>query len=149
MAKVPPLRMPIDEVRDELDRIRHPLRVAIRRSKNPFNVGGVIRTAHSFLVKEIILIGTERYYRKGSMGMQRFENVTKIESEEAFVAMAKEKGWYLSALEKDFDDPVGLWSAELPDDCVLVGIPLFTQAASLTPGGLFATNGLDVVIGTP
>jgi len=120
MAKVPPLRMPIEEVRDELDRIRHPLRVAVRRSKNPFNVGGVIRTAHSFLVKEIVLIGTERYYRKGSMGMQRFERVTKVDSEEAFVAMAKAEGWYLSALEKDFDDPVGLWSAELPDDCVLV-----------------------------
>jgi len=120
MAKVPPLRMPIEEVKGELDRIRHPLRVAIRRSKNPFNVGGVIRTAHSFLVKEIILIGTERYYRKGSMGMQRFENVTKIDSEEAFVARAKEAGWYLSALEKDADDPVGLWSASLPDECVLV-----------------------------
>ena len=75
MAKVPPLGMPLEEIREELDRIRHPFSVAIRRSKNPFNVGGVIRTAHSFLVKEIFLIGSEKFYRKGSMGMQRYENI--------------------------------------------------------------------------
>ncbi len=120
MAKVPPLEMPIDEVKAELDRIRHPFRVAVRRSKNPFNVGGVIRTAHSFLAKEIVLIGTERYYRKGSMGMHRFEHVVNVESEEAFVAMAKARGWFLSVLEKDHERPVGLWDAKLPEDCVLV-----------------------------
>ncbi|HBQ15654.1 MAG TPA: TrmH family RNA methyltransferase, partial [Myxococcales bacterium] len=43
MAKVPPLRMPLEEVKAELERIRHPVRVAIRRSKNPFNVGAIIR----------------------------------------------------------------------------------------------------------
>jgi len=120
VAKVPPLRMPLEEVREELDRIRHPFRVAIRRSKNPFNVGGVIRTAHSFLAKEIYLIGDERYYRKGSMGMQRYENIVKIPSEEEFVALAKERGWYLSALEKDHERPVGLWDAKIPEECVIV-----------------------------
>lgn len=120
MAKVPPIGLPLEDVRAELDRIRHPFRVAIRRSKNPFNVGGVIRTAHSFLAKEIVLIGQERFYRKGSMGMQRYENLVKVDSEEAFVAMAKDKGWYLSALEKDHERPVGLWDAELPEECVLV-----------------------------
>ncbi|MGF1469992.1 MAG: TrmH family RNA methyltransferase [Sandaracinaceae bacterium] len=120
MAKVAPLRMPIDEVRAELDRIRHPFRVAIRRSKNPFNVGAVIRTAHSFLAKEILLIGTDDWYRRGSMGMQRFERLVQIDSEEAFVARARSEGWFVSALEKDHDRPVGLWDARLPEDCVLV-----------------------------
>ncbi|MBX3270365.1 MAG: TrmH family RNA methyltransferase [Sandaracinaceae bacterium] len=120
MAKVPPLDLPLDEVRAELDKIRHPFRVAIRRSKNPFNVGGVIRTAHSFLAREIVLIGTERFYRKGMMGMHRYEHVAYVESEEAFVAMARERGWFLSVLEKDHERPVGLWDAKLPDECVLV-----------------------------
>ena len=56
MAKVPPFGMPLDEIREELQRIRHPFRIAIRRSKNPFNVGAIIRTAHSFLVQEINLV---------------------------------------------------------------------------------------------
>ncbi|AKF08090.1 TrmH family RNA methyltransferase [Sandaracinus amylolyticus] len=119
MAYVPPLGMPIDEVRRELDRIRHPVRIAIRRSKNPFNVGAIIRTAHSFLVREIVLIGIEPWYERAAMGMQRYENVVEVESEAAFVAMAKERGWFLCSLEKD-DASVGLWDAKMPEHCVIV-----------------------------
>lgn len=112
--------MGLDEVRAELERIRHPFRIAIRRSKNPFNVGAVIRTAHSFLAKEILLIGDEEWYRRAAMGMQRYENLVEIADEEAFIAVAKEKGWFVCALEKDHHDLVGLWSAKLPEDCVIV-----------------------------
>jgi tRNA G18 (ribose-2'-O)-methylase SpoU len=112
--------MPLSEIRGELDRIRHPFRIAIRRSKNPFNVGAIIRTAHSFLVKEILLVGDEDWYRRAAMGMQRYENLVEIPSEEEFVALAEERGWHVSALEKDHDDLVGLWDARLPEDTVIV-----------------------------
>jgi tRNA G18 (ribose-2'-O)-methylase SpoU len=112
--------MPLSEIKEELERIRHPFRIAIRRSKNPFNVGAIIRTAHSFLAKEILLIGEEDWYRRASMGMQRYENLVEIPSEAAFVAMARERGWYVSALEKDHDRVVTLWDAQLPEDGVIV-----------------------------
>lgn len=120
MAKVAPFGMPLDEIRDELDRIRHPFRIAIRRSKNAFNVGAIIRTAHSFLAKEILLVGDEDWYRRAAMGMQRYENVVEIASEAELVARAKREGWWLSVLEKDHDRTVGLWNARLPDECVIV-----------------------------
>jgi tRNA G18 (ribose-2'-O)-methylase SpoU len=120
VAKVPPFGMSLAAVKGELARIRHPLRVAVRRSKNPFNVGAIIRTAHSFLVEEILLIGDEDWYRRAAMGMQRYENVVEIESEAAFVARARERGWWLSALEKDHDAPVGLWDAALPEEATIV-----------------------------
>jgi tRNA G18 (ribose-2'-O)-methylase SpoU len=119
VAYVPPLGMPLDEVKRELDRIRHPVRIAIRRAKNPFNVGAIIRTAHSFLVREIVLIGIEPWYERAAMGMHRYEHVVEIESEAAFVAMARERGWFVVALEKDAAR-VGLWDAQMPEDCVLV-----------------------------
>lgn len=119
MAYVPPLGMPLEEVRRELDRIRHPVRIAVRRAKNPFNVGAIIRTAHSFLVREIVLIGVEPFYERAAMGMHRFENVVSIASEAEFVATARERGWFLSVLEKD-DAQVGLWDARMPEDCVIV-----------------------------
>jgi len=119
MAYVPPLGMPLEEVRRELDRIRHPVRIAIRRSKNPFNIGAIIRTAHSFLVREIVLIGVEPYYERAAMGMHRYENLVEVASEEAFVALAAARGWPIVALEKD-DAKVGLWDAELAEDAVLV-----------------------------
>lgn len=121
MAKVPPFGMPLSDIRAELDRIRHPVRVAIRRSKNPFNVGAIIRTAHSFLVREVILLGDEDWYQRAAMGMQRYENVRELENEEALVALAAAEGWPLCALEKDYDgELVNLWDAALPDDCVIV-----------------------------
>lgn len=119
MAYVPPLGMPPDDVRRELDRIRHPVRIAVRRAKNPFNVGAIIRTAHSFLVREIVLIGVEPWYERAAMGMQRYEHIVELESEAAFVARAKERGWFVCALEKD-DAQVGLWDAKLPEDAVIV-----------------------------
>lgn len=112
--------MSLDEVRAELERIRHPFRIVIRRSKNPFNVGAIIRTAHSFLAKEIILVGDEDWYRRAAMGMQRYENVVEIANEEEFVARAKREGWFLSVLEKDHDRIVGLWDAALPEESVIV-----------------------------
>ena len=120
MAHVPPFDGSLDEIRDELDKIRHPFRIAIRRSKNPFNVGAIIRTAHSFVAKEILLIGDEDWYRRAAMGMQRYENVIEIADEAAFVAHARSQRWFISALEKDHEAPVGIWDAALPEDGVIV-----------------------------
>ncbi|UCH29441.1 MAG: TrmH family RNA methyltransferase [Myxococcales bacterium] len=119
MAYVPPFEIPRTEIRTELDRIRHPFRVAIDRAKNPFNIGSIIRTAHSFLAKEIILIGTEPWYERAAMGMQRYENIVELPSERAFLEAAGKEGWQLIAFEKDHADQ-GLWEAEIPDDAVLV-----------------------------
>jgi tRNA G18 (ribose-2'-O)-methylase SpoU len=118
-VKVPSFRMPRHEVRQELDRIRHPFRIAVDRAKNPFNIGAIIRTAHSFLAKEILLIGSEPWYHRAAMGMQRYEHIVEIPTEEAFLARAKDQGWRLVAFEKDHAT-VGLWDAHLPEDAVLL-----------------------------
>ena len=119
MARVPPLDLPLEDVKRELDRIRHPVRIAIRRSKNPFNVGAIIRTAHSFLVREVVLIGIDPWYERAAMGMHRYEHIVEVPDEAAFVAKARAEGWFLCALEKD-DAQVGLWDAQLPEDAVIV-----------------------------
>jgi len=119
MAHVPPFEMPRSEIRTELERLRHPFRVAIDRAKNPFNIGSIIRTAHSFLVKEVILIGTEPWYERAAMGMQRYENIVELPSEKTFLEVADKSGWHLIAFEKDSAN-VGLWETDLPDDAVLV-----------------------------
>jgi len=119
MAHVPPFEMPRHEVRAELERLRHPFRIAIDRAKNPFNIGSIIRTAHSFLAKEIILIGTEPWYERAAMGMQRYENIVELPTERAFLDAAEKAGWPLVAFEKDHAQ-AGLWDAEIPDDAVLI-----------------------------
>lgn len=111
--------MPRDEIRAELDRIRHPFRVAVDRAKNPFNIGAIIRTAHSFLVKEVLLVGTEPWYKRAAMGMQRYEHIRELPTPESLVEYAAEQDAPLVAFEKD-EAGVGLWEAELPENAILV-----------------------------
>jgi tRNA G18 (ribose-2'-O)-methylase SpoU len=118
---VAPFDMPNDEIRRELDRLRGPLRIAVRRSKNPFNVGAIIRVAHSFLVREIILIGEEPYYRRASMGMEKYENITKLADEAIFLERMQRDRLKIVAIEKDHPRVHGLWDFEFPvEGCVLL-----------------------------
>ena len=142
MAYVPPFEMPRSEIKSELGRIRHPFRIAIDRAKNPFNIGAIIRTAHSFMAKEIILIGTEPWYERAAMGMQHYENIVELPDERAFLDAAENEGWRLVAFEKDHAQ-VGLWEAELHDDAVLV---FGNEDNGCSPGILEAA---DQVVGIP
>lgn len=117
--KVAPLQLPIEEVRRELDLLRHPLSIAIIRAKNPFNVGSIIRTAHSFLVREIFLVGEEPWYERAAMRMDRYENLVEVPSERALIDLARERNLPLVALERDHATD-SLWRAELPGECILV-----------------------------
>jgi tRNA G18 (ribose-2'-O)-methylase SpoU len=118
---VPPFDLPTAEIKRELDRLRTPLRIAVQRSKNPFNVGAIIRVAHSFLVREIILIGEEPYYERASMGMEKYENITRVADEAIFLERVREQQLRIVAIEKDHPRVCGLWHYEFPSEgCVLV-----------------------------
>lgn len=119
MAKVPPIRMPREEQIRHLDALRHPFRVAVDRAKNPFNIGAIVRTAHSFLAQEVILIGTEPWYERAAMGMQRYEHIREVPDVVSFLELARRESWPIIAFEKD-DANRGLWSAPLPENAVLV-----------------------------
>jgi tRNA G18 (ribose-2'-O)-methylase SpoU len=106
--------MPIAEIRRELDRLRAPLRIAVQRSKNPFNVGAIIRVAHSFLVREIMLIGEEPYYQRASMGMEKYENIRIVASEAAFLEIVRSEELRVIAVEKDHPRVTGLWDYQFP-----------------------------------
>lgn len=117
--KVEPFEYTTEAVREELERLRHPLRIAVRRFKNPFNVGAIIRTAHSFLVREILLIGDTPYYQRASMGMEKYENISEVPDDEVFVALAEKNAWNLVVFEKEHAQ-IGLWDVQFPQDCVMV-----------------------------
>lgn len=133
--KVPAFELPLDEIRRSLDTVRRPLRIALLRARNPFNIGAIIRVAHSFLVREIVLIGTEPYYERAAMGMSRYENIVELPDEEAFLARARREGWRLTVFEREVAT-VDLWRAPLPDECVMVfgseteGVPPAILAAA-------------------
>jgi tRNA G18 (ribose-2'-O)-methylase SpoU len=86
MALEPPIDLPADEVRALLAPIRNGLSIAIVAAGNAFAVGAIVRVAHSFLVREIVLVGSETFYEKASMGMHRFERIVRVADEAALLA---------------------------------------------------------------
>jgi tRNA G18 (ribose-2'-O)-methylase SpoU len=117
MAKVPPFEITLEQQRQELERLRAGMSIAVVRAKNPFNVGAIIRTAHSFLVKEIFLVGTEPYYERASMGMQRYENLVECPDEQTFLQAVAGRPIY--SVERDHAETT-LWQVDYPEDVVLL-----------------------------
>ena len=117
MAKVPPFDMPIEERRNLLAPLRVDMSVAVIRAKNPFNVGAIIRVAHSYLVRDIFLVGTEPYYERASMGMQRYENLVQCDDETSFLEKVGDRP--IVAVERDHAQ-TSLWQVSFPPDVVLL-----------------------------
>jgi tRNA G18 (ribose-2'-O)-methylase SpoU len=140
--KVTPFDLPLDEIRRSLAGLRRPLSIAIVRARNPFNVGAIIRVAHSFLAREILLIGDEPYYERASMGMERFENIVNIPTEAEFLARARDRDQKLVVFEKE-EATVDLWRAELPEDCMMV---FGSEVSGVSPDIIAAA---DLVVGIP
>ena len=103
--------MSTDEIRAELAKIRNGLSIAVCRAKNPFNIGAIIRVAHSFLVREIFLIGTEPFYERAAMGMQKYETIVECPDEAAFLAATA--GRPLIGVERDHAQTT-IWEAPAP-----------------------------------
>lgn len=87
-----PLKTPLgadpDEVRRALEPLRHDFSVALHALGNAFAAGAIIRAAHNFLAREIILIGDAPFYEKASMGMQKYESIVRVADDDAFFAHA-------------------------------------------------------------
>jgi tRNA G18 (ribose-2'-O)-methylase SpoU len=99
MPLVPPLDATPEEVRAALAPLRHPFSVAVHACGNAFAVGAIVRVAHNFLAREILIVGDEPYYAKASMGMEKYETLVKLPDDEALFAHAR--GRPIWAFEKD------------------------------------------------
>src|SRR5258708_20928153 len=141
MALVPSLDLPPEEVRSLLERLRNRLSIAIYNCQNAFAVGAIIRVAHSFLAREIVIIGDAPWYEKASMGMQRYENLVPLEGHEAFFLHAA--GRPIWSVEKDHAT-IGLYDVpSYPADVILV----FVSARAPLPTVILERS--DVVVGIP
>jgi tRNA G18 (ribose-2'-O)-methylase SpoU len=114
-VKITPFGLTTEEIKGELAPLRNDFSIAVCRAKNPFNIGAIIRVAHSFLVKEIFLIGSEPYYERASMGMQKYETIVDCPDEASFLAAIA--GRPLIGVERDHAR-TSLWEAPMPPGLV-------------------------------
>jgi tRNA G18 (ribose-2'-O)-methylase SpoU len=141
MALVPPLDLSPEEIRHLLLPLRNRFSVAIYNCQNAFAVGAIIRVAHSFLAREILVIGKAPWYEKASMGMQRYETVVTLSDDDSFFRHAA--GRPIWSVEKDHAT-IGLYDVRsYPDEVILV---MGSERAGLSASILARS---DAVIGIP
>lgn len=113
-----PLDATPEEVKEALGPLRHDFSVAVFAAENAFAVGAIIRVAHNFLAREIVLVGSEPHYEKASMGMEKYESIVRVADEEALVAhVAGRPMW---CLEKEHATRSLYDAAPFPKDVVFV-----------------------------
>lgn len=117
MALFPPIDASPEEVREALRPLRNDFSVAVVAAENAFAVGAIVRVAHSFLAREIVVIGRAPYYPKASMGMEKYESIVVVDDVEAFFAhVAGRPVW---CLEKDRAERAITAVDAFPKDVVL------------------------------
>lgn len=99
MALATPLDAPPAEVRAALAPLRNDFSVALWTPGNAFAVGAVIRIAHSFLAREVFLVGHEPFYEKATMGMHKYETIVSLSNESELLRATS--GRPIWAVEKD------------------------------------------------
>lgn len=141
MPLFPPLGASTDEVRELLAPLRNDFAIALHAADNAFAVGAIIRVAHSFLAREIVVIGDAPYYEKASMGMEKYESIVRVANDDAFLAHVA--GRPLWAVEKDHATTSVHAVDAFPRDVVL----LFGSERFGIPADLVARA--DAVVGIP
>jgi len=99
MALSSPIHESPADVRAALEPLRNDFSVAVHSCGNAFAVGAIIRVAHSFLVREIFIVGDAPYYAKASMGMEKYETIVRVRDDAAFFDHVR--GRPVWAVEKD------------------------------------------------
>jgi tRNA G18 (ribose-2'-O)-methylase SpoU len=107
-----------EAVREVLGPLRSDFSVALVAPGNAFAVGAVIRVAHSFLAREVFLVGEGDWYAKASMGMHKYERIVRLPDVAALRAATV--GRPLWVVEKDYARRSVTSLREFPPDVVFV-----------------------------
>lgn len=63
---------PNEQIKAELAKSHLPLEIAIENVEHDFNIGSIVRTANSFNVSKVHIIGKKKYNRRGAMCTDKY-----------------------------------------------------------------------------
>jgi len=109
----------VEAVVADLDRRRHPLRVAIQNWEHDFNIGSMVRTANAFNVAGVHIVGRRRWNRRGAMVTDRYLHVEHHPDVESFRRRLEDDGYALVGGD-NLPGAVPLERTELPERVCLV-----------------------------
>ena len=88
-----------EQVFSELSKKRLPLEIAIENVEHDFNIGSIVRTANSFNVQKVHIIGKKKYNRRGAMCTDKYLEICHWDTVDEFVADQKARGREIVAIE--------------------------------------------------
>lgn len=109
-----------EQVFDELDKKRSELEVAIENVEHDFNVGTIVRSANSFNVKKVHIIGKKKYNRRGAMCTDKYLKIEHWENLEDFLRDQRERGRELVAIENNTERVLPLSKKQFKLETTLV-----------------------------
>jgi tRNA G18 (ribose-2'-O)-methylase SpoU len=74
-----------------LESSRTPLEIAIENVEHDFNIGSIVRTANSFNVKIVHIIGKKKYNRRGAMCTDKYLKIIHHPTLEDFLKTQKDR----------------------------------------------------------
>ena len=107
-----------EQVFDELSKKRTSLEIAIENVEHDFNIGSIIRTANSFNVSKVHIIGRKKYNRRGAMCTDKYLEIVHHPNIEAF--LETQVGREIVAIENNTPRARELHSKQFTSNTTLV-----------------------------
>lgn len=108
-----------EAIREDIDKRRHALHIAIENFENDSNIGTVVRTANAFAVDTVHIVGRRRWNRRGAMVTDRYQHLMHHANVSDLMAWAADQDLTVVAIDNT-PGCVPLETAELPERCLLL-----------------------------
>ena len=109
---------PNEQIFDTLAKARTPLEIAIENVEHDFNIGSIIRTANSFNVAKVHIIGKKKYNRRGAMCTDKYLEIIHHPTLDDFLETQKNRE--LVAIENNVKNARPLHEKSFGEDTTLV-----------------------------
>lgn len=107
-----------EQVFDALSKKRTPLEIAIENVEHDFNIGSIIRTANSFNVSKVHIIGKKKYNRRGAMCTDKYLEIVHHSTVEDF--LRSQTGREIVAIENNTPKAKELHSKSFASNTTLI-----------------------------
>ena len=107
-----------EQVFAALEKFRSPLEIAIENVEHDFNIGSIVRTANSFNVNKVHIIGKKKYNRRGAMCTDKYLKIVHHPTIEDFLKTQEDRE--LVAIENNTERAQPLHTKELKKETTLI-----------------------------
>ena len=107
-----------EQVFETLEKSRSPLEIAIENVEHDFNIGSIVRTANSFNVSKVHIIGKKKYNRRGAMCTDKYLTIIHYATIDDFLKTQENRE--LVAIENNTKRAKPLNEKEFKEDTTLI-----------------------------